>query len=199
MTSDQTPSLTVDIGECMTLSPESGRFKDVYTRINPRSAEEVRKLLGLTPEAAQALHESGMCCMPLTVPASTAAAEDLDDKDPEVRALARSTTYQAFNAYVHGANPAAVAHMVPAFNRYLDINKAVINIALLLDIEVANGATLTISKNTHVVNARRIIIHKTGRIICQGNTTFRVTSVEGIKRELISAAQSYAAIQASKN
>lgn len=145
------------------------------------------------------LHESGMCCIPVTLPASTAAAEDLDHKDPEIRALARSTTYQAFNAYVYGANPAAVAHMVPAFNRYLDINKAVINIALLSDIEVANGATLTISKNTHVVNARRIIIHQTGRIICHGNTTFRVTSVEGIKRELITTANASAAIHVLKN
>lgn len=89
MTSDQTRSLTVDTCECMTLSSGSGRFEEVYMRVNPRSAEEVRKLFGLTLEAAMTLHESEMCCMPLTVPASTAAAEDLDDKDSGVCVLAR--------------------------------------------------------------------------------------------------------------
>lgn len=199
MANNESPSIHVDTDECLTLTPESGRFKEVYTRVNPRSAEEVRKLLGLTPEASKALHESGMCCMPSTVPARTAAAEDLDDADPQVRAAARSTTYQAFNAYVHGANPQAVAHMIPAFNRYLDINKAVINIALLSDIEVANGATLTISKSTHVVNARRIIIHRTGRIVCHGNTTFRVASVEGIKRDFVLASQAANSFQIMKS
>ena len=186
MTSDEAQPLSLDSGECTTLSPDGGRFQKAFRRVNPRSAAEVRGLLGLTPEAAKALHESGQCCMPNAMPASTPAAEDLDHQDPEIRAAARSATYQAFNAYVRSPNPAAMAHMVPAFDRYLDISKAVINIAYLSDIEVADGATLTISKNTHVVNARRIIIHRTGRIVCHGSTTFRVTSVEGLRRQYVS-------------
>ena len=137
--------------------------------------------------------------MPNAMPASTAVAEDLDHQDPEIRAAARSATYQAFNAYVHSPNPAAMAHMVPAFDRYLDISKAVINIAYLSDIEVADGATLTISKNTHVVNARRIIIHRTGRIVCHGSTTFRVTSVEGLRKEYISVNAAAAATVAMRD
>ena len=52
-------------------------------------------------------------------------------------------------------------------------------------IEVFDGATLTISANTHAVYARKITIHRTGRIVCIGATTFRVTSVEGLRRNLI--------------
>lgn len=187
MTSDDAQALSLDTEECATLSPDSGRFLKAYRRVNPRSASEVRTLLGLTPEASKALQESGQCCTPITLPAITAAAQDLDHEDPAIRMAARSATYQAFNAYVRSANPASMAHMVPAFDRYLDISKAVINIAYLSDIEVADGATLTISKNTHVVNARRIIIHRTGRIICRGSTTFRVTSVEGLRRDYVLA------------
>src|SRR5215207_6602517 len=93
-------SLSLEAGECATLTPGSSRFKGVYQQMLPRSADHVRELLSFTG----------------------AAAEDLDAKDAETRANARNLTYQAFNAYVHGDNAASLAHMKPAFDRYLEIH-----------------------------------------------------------------------------
>jgi hypothetical protein len=174
-------SISLEPGECVTLAPESSRLKGVYKQVRPRSADEVRELLSLTGAAAEAAQKSRICCGPDRPPAATPAAEDLDDKDDEKRANARGLTYQAFRAYVHGDNPAALAHLKPAFDRYLELSKAIINIAYLQDIEVADGATLTISASTHVVNARKVIIHRTGRIVCRGSTTFKIVSLEGTR------------------
>jgi hypothetical protein len=175
-------SISLEPGECVTLAPESPRLKGVYRQVHPRSADEVRELLSLSGAAAEAIQKARvMCCGPHMAPAATAAAEDLDDKDDERRAIARGLTYQAFRAYVHGDNPAAFTHLKPAFDRYLELNKAIINIAILQDIEVADGATLTISASTHVVNARKVIIHRTGRIVCRGSTTFKIVSLEGVR------------------
>jgi hypothetical protein len=66
-------------------------------------------------------------------------------------------------------------------NKFLDVTKSVINVAFLQDIEVADGATLTISANTHAVYARNVVVHRTGRIVCQGSVTFRINSLEGIR------------------
>ena len=83
--------------------------------------------------------------------------------------------------------------MKPTFERFLDISKAVLYIAILQDIEVANGATLTISKNTHVVEANKVIIHGTGRIVCNGSTKFKIASLEGVRRTISTSAFATAA------
>ena len=177
--------LRVEEGECATLAPGSQRFKDVYRQERPRNAADVRKILGLSDDSLKPLHEAGACCVPSRRPAAIASMEDLDAADPAVRSNARQLTYQAFDAYVYGGASRSSDHLVPMFDKYLELSKAVLNIAWLQDIEVLNGATLTISANTHAVYARKIIIHPTGRIVCHGATTFRVTSVEGLRRTLI--------------
>ena len=176
--------LTLEEGESFTLSPDSHRMKGVYTRENPRSAVEVRKILGLSAESAKAVHEAGGCCSGPHPPAASAAADDLESEDPETRAMARRVTYQAFNAFVYGSSPSRVAHLEPAFDRYLAVNQAVLNIAHLNDIEVFDGATLTISAATHAVYANKVIIHRTGRIVCIGAMTWRIASLEGRRRDL---------------
>lgn len=191
-------SLKLDADECATLSPESGRFRSVYQQVQPRSAKEVRELLGLSPEATSAVHAAGICCHGGEVPAASAAPEELDSKDPMIRAAARQSTYAAFNAYVRGPNPEVYAYLVPTFNRYLDINKAVINIAWLTDIEVLDGATLTISASTQLVRANKIIIHRTGRIVCRGSTTFKIVSLEGIRPGLTTHVTATTALSASQ-
>ena len=174
-------SLRVEAGECMTLSPDSERFKHTYRQVRPRSAEEVREVLGLSPEATKALRENGVCRYDSAVPAATADAADLDSEDPEIRAAARQSTHAAFKAYVYGTAAASLEYLTPVFDRYLDINKAVLNIATFGDIEVMDGATLTISPSTQAVLANKITIHRTGRIVCGGSTTFRITALEGIR------------------
>ena len=183
MSEDQ--SLTLEPGECMTLSPDSSRFKKVYQQLSPRSADDVRAALGLSDHALESAHKAGICGCGTQLPAATVAAEDLDSSDETTRAAALSLTHRAFGNYVYGTNPAAFTNFKPAFDRYLAVNKAIINIATLLDIEVGDGATLTISASTHVVKARKIIIHRTGRIVCRGATTFKIVSLEGLGRRII--------------
>lgn len=172
-------SIRVETGECVVLSPESPRFKESYRQVRPRTDDEVREIIGLSAETAKALHEQGRCCQPSASPSATVSAEELDSPDEAVRARARDITYKAFKNYVMGANPSSLSQMKPAFARFLDITKAVLNVVALEDIVVADGATLTISNNTHLVTANRIIIHNTGRIVCSGFTKFTVTSLEG--------------------
>ncbi|HVJ44147.1 MAG TPA: hypothetical protein VM639_21770 [Dongiaceae bacterium] len=178
-------SLTLESGECVTLSPDSSRFKQAYQQIYPRNADEVRAALGLSDDALESVRKAGICNCASKPPAATVAAEDLDSSDSTARAAALSLTHQAFSSYVYGTNPAVFAPLVPAFNRYLALNKAVINIAVLLDIEVGDGATLTISASTHVVRARKIIIHRTGRIVVRRSTTFKIASLEGLRPRII--------------
>lgn len=185
-------NLKVEEGECATLSPTSERFNAAYERVRPRSAAEVRSLLGVSEASTKALQHAGACCVTGRRPAVIPAAEDLDAEDAAVRANARQATYEAFNAYVHGGAAAASDHLAPLFDRYLDLSKAVLNIARLQDIEVMNGATLTISANTHAVYARKIIIHQTGRLVCIGAKTFHVQSVEGVRRIVIDGVKNVA-------
>jgi len=178
-------SLTLEPGECVTLSPDSSRFKKAYQQLYPRNADEVRAALALSDDALESVRKAGICSCASKLPAATVAAEDLEASDSVTRAAALSLTYQSFNNYVYGTNPAAFTNLVPAFNRYLALNKAVINIVALLDIEVGDGATLTISASTHVVRARKIIIHRTGRIVVRGSTTFKIVSLEGLRPRII--------------
>jgi len=178
--SDALPSVRLESGECVTLSPNSERYRAAYHQVQPRSADDVRATLGLSETATKALQAGGMCCQP--APAMAPLPEDLSHEDADTRSGARRAAYAGLQAYVRSPTPNAYANQVPAFNRYLDLTKAIINIISLSDIEVADGATLTISANTHVVNARKIIIHGRGRIVCQGSTTFKIVSLEGNRR-----------------
>ncbi len=184
---EETNNLTVGEGECLVLGPESPRFKQYFTQVRPRTADEVKSVMGLSPESEKAIRDQGACCGETQRLAATVPADALDSKDEDVRAAARATTYQALGTYVSGTNSAALAHMKPTFEKFLDTTKATLNVARLQDIEVAEGATLTISKNTHVVNANKVIIHRNGRIVCHGSTNFKIASLEG-NRGLISTA-----------
>jgi hypothetical protein len=173
------PSISLEAGECVTLSPESSRFAGVYQQITPRSADEVRELLGLSGAAVEAVGRSRICCWPERGLAATPAAEDLEAEDAETRVNARRRTYEAFQAYVYGSDTSSLVQLKPVLDHYLAVSKSKINIARLMDIEVADRATLTISASTQVVRARNVIIHGTGRIVCQGSTTFKIVSLKG--------------------
>ena len=171
------PSLKIEAGECVTLSPNSERFKSAYQQIMPRSAAQVRATLGLSDAAAKAVQEQRACCQ--RVPAVVPRADDLQSEDAATRTAARSAAYATLQAYVNSPTPGAFAYVTPVLDRYLEISKAILNLVTLADIDVADGATLTISKNTHVVYANKVTIHGSGRIVCQGTKTFKVASVEG--------------------
>ena len=175
--SDAPPSIRLETGECLTLSPQSDRYRSSYQQIQPRRAEDVRAALGLSETATKALEACGTPCAPAL--AMSPLPDDLTHEDTDTRNAARRAAYLGLQAYVRSSTPNGFANLTPAFNRYLELSKAVINVLTLGDIEVADGATLTISASTHVVRARKVIIHGNGRIVCKGSTTFKITSLEG--------------------
>ena len=176
-----TQSLRVESGETAVLCPKSRLYKENYRQARPRTAKEVREVIGLSEGMAKAMREQGVCCHPsMDLPAIVSAA-DLDSKDEVVRTRALELTHKALHNYVISPNPSVMAHMEPPLERYLVIVGLILNIVTFKNtIEVADGATLTISEDTHVVEASKIIIHGTGRINCSGFTKFNVASVEGL-------------------
>jgi hypothetical protein len=174
-------SLRVESGECIILSPKSPLYKKNYRQVRPRTAKEVREVIGLSEEMTKAIRAQGVCCHRHTNLPTTISTADLDSEDKAVRTNAMNLTHKALRAYVTSVNPAFLAHMEPAIGRYLDIVGLVLNIVSLKNtIEVADGATLIISDNTHLVEASKIIIHGTGKIKCSGLIKFNVASIEGI-------------------
>jgi hypothetical protein len=174
-----TQSIRVESGERVILSPESQRFRENYRQVQPRTAKEVRRIIGLSAEMAKTLHERGGCCQPSMSLSAIVPAEELDSPNDSIRARALDITDKALYSYVCSANPAGMVQMEPAIERYLEIINLVLNIVTLQDIEVADGAILTISSDTHLVEANKIIIHNAGRIDCSGFTKLNVISIEG--------------------
>ena len=172
-------SIRVEPGECVILSPESQRFKNNYRQVRPRTAREVKTLIGLSDEMARTLHERDVCCQQSTDVSVIVPAEDLDSPDDAVRARALDITDNALYSYVRSRNPALLVQMEPAIDRYLEMINVVLNTVALQNIEVADGGTLTITTDTHLVEANKIIIYGTGKIDCSGFTKFKVTSIEG--------------------
>ena len=68
--------------------------------------------------------------------------------------------------------------MEPAFASYLGKTEVLIHIATLQDIDVADGATLSIPATTQLVEANKVILRGSARIDCAGFTKFKVRSIE---------------------
>jgi len=172
-------SISVEPGEHVVLSPESKRFKENYRQVRPRTADEVREIIGLSAETAKALREQGQCCQSSEYSSEIIRAEELNSPDGAVRERAWNIAQTALMRYIYSTNPKSLSQMEPLIAQYLLITEAVLNIAFLADIEVGSGATLTVSTDTHLVRANKIIIHNTGEILCSGFTKFTATSLEG--------------------
>ena len=173
-------SLRVEPGEQVVLSPDSPRFSGYYKQVRPRTIDEVRQVIGLSDESVKTL-ANRRCCKPSTVSSTLISPDDLESEDPAAKSNARAAVYQAGREYVHG-DPTLLTQWKPALDRYVEINKALLNVLDLLkmNIEVADGATLVISNNTHAVYAGAVRIHGSGRIVCQGSVTFKIDSLAGI-------------------
>ena len=172
-------TIRVEKGESVVLYPESQRFKECYGQVHPRTADEVREIIGISAETAKALREQGGCCQPSENFSAIIPAEELDSPDGAVRERAWNIAQTALTRYIYSANPKSLSQMEPLIERYLHITQAVLNIAVLPDIVVGSGATLTVSTNTHLVRANKIIIHDTGVILCSGFTKITAASLEG--------------------
>src|SRR5712692_6647811 len=81
-------TLRVETGECVVLSPQSDRFREHYRRVQPRTATEVRNLIGLSDEMTRSLRERGVCCQQHDQPVGFPARHELDSEDELVRGRA---------------------------------------------------------------------------------------------------------------
>jgi hypothetical protein len=173
------PSIRAEPGERVVLSPQSDRFREHYRRVQPRSAKEARELIGLTDEMAHSLREAGACCHPSDNQASFPAPHELESDDEQERGRAFEDVGRGLASFLTTTSPQLLAPLEPAIERYLSLTKFEVNIVALHDIVVADGATLTISDDTHLVEANNIVIRGSGQINCGGFTKMNVNSIEG--------------------
>jgi len=173
------PSLRVEPGETAVLSPDSDRFRKHYRRVQPRSGKEARELIGLSDEMTHSLREAGACCQPSNQPSSFPAPHELESDNEEERGRAFDDVGRGFASFLTTTNPELLAPIEPAIERYLNLTRLELNVVALRDIEVADGATLTISPDTHLVEANNIVIRGSGQINCSGFTKMNVNSIEG--------------------
>jgi hypothetical protein len=176
---DRPPAVRAEPGETVALSPQSDRFSNHYRRVQPRSAREARELIGLSDEMTHALREHGACCQPDDKPYAAPAPEELESEDEQERGRAFEDAGRSFATLLTTTSPELLSPMEPAIARYLDLTKLELNVVTLQDIEVADGATLSISDDTHLVEANNIVIRGTGQIKCSGFTKMNVNSIEG--------------------
>lgn len=170
--------LRVERGERIVLSPDSPRFRENYHQIRPRTAAEVREVVGLSTEAGKALLEYGERRQRHASSSATVAVEDLESKDDVVRARALHNTGNALKDYVYAKDTGYLSGMEPAFVKYLENWQMVLKVAVLPDIEIADGGTMVV-EDTHVVRANDIVIHGNGKIMCFGPTKFEANSIVG--------------------
>jgi hypothetical protein len=171
-------TLRVARGERLILSKESPQFRENYRQIRPRTASEIREVLGPSVEAARALRKSGAPTR-RSLRSADVAVEDLESKDESVRARAHQETGAALESFVYDLRPRALSRMQPVFAKYLENRELVIEVAVLPDIEVEDGGTMVIPEDTHVVRANRIILHGTATLLLLGNTKIEANSIVG--------------------
>lgn len=170
----QAQNLVIDSDECVNLTPESPRFKDLVQQFRPQSIAEVRRLLG--PSASGSTER---CCMPSALTANLPSPDALMSEDPQERTRARMQAVTAARAYVQAADTRDFKHVEPLLDRFIEISKPVLHGFQFADIDIANGATLTLTYNVHLLYAAAIRMHGTGRMVCKGPTTIRASSVSG--------------------
>jgi hypothetical protein len=172
-----TQDLVVEEGETVVVSRNSKRFQNAFRKIQPKTAEELRMIIGIQPEVAKMakMEAAGGCgCGKKS---RTMSEDDLESADDNVRGKALSSTRAALGAFVRGASLVAAAK--PSIDKYIELVKPDLIAAFFLDITVNNGATLTIAASAHALYARNIRIHGTGRIVCHGPTTINCKALSG--------------------
>lgn len=172
---DHPQELTVEPGETLSLSPASSRFESAFVRLQPTSINDVRQALGF-PEAILKNRPSICGCSGKT--SRVHSVDDLDHEDESVKGSALGVAHRAVAGYVMGGQltPGVSVEMM---DRFIQIVKPNIFLALFGDIIVQDTATLTVAKSTHALYANRIRMYGSGQIICDGPKTIRCNSLQG--------------------
>ncbi|MGW6915280.1 hypothetical protein ACWGB8_15900 [Kitasatospora sp. NPDC054939] len=172
-------NLRLEANERLVVSPDSPRFAAGYRQVRPRSIDEVRKLLGPVNVPDHAVRADHLRPRADELTKRLLRPEDLEVKDPIARGEARKLAYLAAREYVHAASTVSLKQWRPAIDRWLADVRPIIHIFTAGDIDIADGATLTLSASTQGLVARRIRMRGRGRIVCLGNVKISAVSVEG--------------------
>ena len=179
-------NLVLEADECLTLTPDSSRFKDAVEQVRPQTIAEVRRILGPSVDAGPNT-PGGPCCLAPELSGAFPNPDDLTSTDPQVRFRARQLAQTAASAYVRAAEVSQLKLWEPFLDRFIQITKASLAIYRFGDIDIANGATLTLGPRVQALYAGNIRMHGTGRIVAQGPATIRATTMSGPTRPLIAA------------
>jgi hypothetical protein len=172
--------LTVAEGQTVDLSPSAPNFKQFYQQIHPQTIDQVRQVLGFSVTSNAKLLKAKIVPKVKTLSLKPIAVTELQaGAAADKLAATRVTLYNAGAEYVFHPDPSAYQAWVPALNQYIIQSGALLNVIGLQNITVNNGATLTISKNTHALYANNVVVHGTGRIVCKGKVTFKINSLQG--------------------
>jgi hypothetical protein len=170
--------IRVERGERLVLAPDSPRFSGNYQQVQPETASQLRELVGVSIETERARADNRLVRRrPSPLPA--VAVNDLRAADTAVRSRAQLNAGLALRDYVYAMNSAVASDLDPLFAAYLTQWQVKVRVAVLPDIHVADGATLVISEDTHVVRANNIVINGSGKIECFGSTKFEAASIVG--------------------
>jgi hypothetical protein len=195
------PDLNVEEGETRILTHESVSMRPLYTAVEVESAADLKELIGIPDLAAPSTPTIGLATIersslerlrrtgalsPEDLPElqPTTLARTINpqvlhaDRDGPERDEALSVAHAAAEAFIFG-NSRAVRLHEGLIDTYLKVRGATIFVPIFNDITVADKATLTVSSNTFAVFANRIRLFGTGRIVCNGPTTFDCLSFQG--------------------
>jgi hypothetical protein len=175
-----TTNLDVPAGHTVVLSPTAPQFTANYHQIHPQTMDQVRELFWFVRPDPKTV-KTRMAAAVAAIAKKPFDIKNLESTDVKISRTARLQAYQVATEYVRNADISSLVSWKPVLDRYLVLNKAVLNIISLMDITVNNGATLQVSTNTHAIYARNFIIHGTGKVVCHAKCSFRLTTLQGIK------------------
>lgn len=179
----QREDLVVDENETRVLSSASRWCRSYYVEIQPKDIDEIKEILGVPNSIAlPALSRTTavVSADSKRIRARTMSPKALSDgKLPDSERtnnlmMARTATRE----YIYG-NSQEVFHWKATIDEYLKAKSPRLFVPFFNDIVVHNGGTLQVLTNTHAVYARKIQLYGSGKIECEGPTTFDCDSFEG--------------------
>ena len=189
---DKLQNLVVEEGETVVLSYSSNKFKGIYQKIKPESLEHIKELIGVpkrfqktessirqmfstcSPESSSVFKKSSLNISARMISPSVLTDENSSEEEKiEARRFAREAAKQ----YIYG-NTDVDTHKA-LIEAYLTLRGVFIYVPVFNNIVVNNGATLNIAANTFLVRANNICLYGSGKIVCDGPTTFDCAIFKG--------------------
>lgn len=195
---DKLQDLVVEEGETVVLSHSSNKFKSIYQKIKPESIDHIKELIGVPKrfqKTKSSIRQTFSTCSPesssvfkkssLNISARMISPSVLtDDKSSEEEKIeARRFAREAAKQYIYGSTDVDTHKAL--IEAYLTLRGVFVYVPIFNNITVYNGATLNIAANTFLVRANNICLYGSGKIVCNGPTTFESNTFKGNQPYLV--------------